>query len=52
MAEDCVDRAAELAGLPRRPCRTRDLPIHGHHPDAAGFGDLAVYGSDAPAIRR
>ncbi|MBA4063341.1 MAG: FAD-dependent oxidoreductase [Isosphaera sp.] len=29
MAEDGVDRAAELAGLPRRPCRTRDLPIHG-----------------------
>jgi glycerol-3-phosphate dehydrogenase len=51
MAEDCVNRAAALAGLPRRPCRTRDLPIHGHDPDASRFGDLAVYGSDAPAIR-
>jgi glycerol-3-phosphate dehydrogenase len=51
MAEDCVDRAASLAGLPRRPCRTRDLPIHGHDPDADRFGDLAGYGSDAPAIR-
>jgi glycerol-3-phosphate dehydrogenase len=28
MAEDCVDRAASLAGLPHRPCVTRDLPIH------------------------
>ena len=35
-----------------RPCRlppsvTRDLPIHGSHPDAAQFGHLSVYGSDA-----
>ena len=28
MAEDCVDRAAAVAGLPRRPCRTRELAIH------------------------
>jgi len=28
MAEDCVDRAAAIAGLPQRPCVTRDLPIH------------------------
>ena len=49
MAEDCVDRAAALARLPRRPCRTRDLHVHGHRTDAAG--DLAVYGSDADAIR-
>jgi glycerol-3-phosphate dehydrogenase len=27
MAEACVDRAASLAGLPRRPCRTRTLPL-------------------------
>jgi glycerol-3-phosphate dehydrogenase len=52
MAEDCVDRAAKLAGLPRRPCPTRELRLHGHHPDAASFGDLAVYGADAPAVRK
>jgi glycerol-3-phosphate dehydrogenase len=51
MAEDGVGRAAELVGLPRRPCRTRDLPVHGRHADAAGFGHLSVYGSDAPAVR-
>src|SRR5262249_20658515 len=43
--------AATLAGLRKRPCRTRDLPIHGYDPDASRFGDLAMYGSDAPAIR-
>jgi glycerol-3-phosphate dehydrogenase len=51
MAEDCVNRAATLAGLRKRPCRTADLPIHGHDPDAGRYGDLAVYGFDAPAIR-
>ncbi|MDB5313974.1 MAG: Glycerol-3-phosphate dehydrogenase [Gemmataceae bacterium] len=51
MAEECVDRAAELAGLPQRACPTREMRVHGYHPDAAGLGDLAVYGSDAPAIR-
>ena len=29
MAEETVDRAAALAGLPARPCRTRDLRLHG-----------------------
>ena len=28
MAEDVVDRAAGLADLPRRPCRTVALPLH------------------------
>jgi glycerol-3-phosphate dehydrogenase len=27
MAEDCVNRAAQLAGLPPRACRTKELPI-------------------------
>ena len=51
MAEECVNRAAALAGLPRWPCRTRDLPLHGYHADASEFGDLAMYGSDAPGVR-
>jgi glycerol-3-phosphate dehydrogenase len=33
------------------PCVTKDLKIHGHEPDAARFGALAVYGSDASAIQ-
>jgi glycerol-3-phosphate dehydrogenase len=51
MAEDCVDQALVLAGLPERPCVTTSLKIHGHHEDPDTFGDLAVYGSDAPRIR-
>ena len=51
MAEDCVTRAAALAGRPRRACRTGDLPIHGHDPEAARCGELAGYGSDVPLIR-
>lgn len=27
MAEDCVNKAAQLAGLPARPSRTKDVPI-------------------------
>jgi glycerol-3-phosphate dehydrogenase len=50
MAEDAVDHAIILARLTERPCVTRDLHIHGFHRHAAGFGALAIYGSDAPAI--
>lgn len=52
MAEDCVNQAATLAQLDEKPCVTRGLRIHGHHPQAARFGALAVYGSDAPEIQR
>jgi glycerol-3-phosphate dehydrogenase len=52
MAEDCVNRAAELAKLDPRPCATRTLRIHGAHADAKQFGSLAVYGSDAPLIAK
>jgi glycerol-3-phosphate dehydrogenase len=51
MAEQCVNRAATLAGLPRRPCHTHELRIHGYHESPADLGELAVYGSDATAIR-
>jgi len=29
MAEDCVDKAALLGQLPERPCRTKELDVHG-----------------------
>ena len=51
MAEDCVDQAATLGRLPERPCVTRELRVHGADPDAARFGPLAVYGTDAPALQ-
>jgi glycerol-3-phosphate dehydrogenase len=37
MAEDCVNVAAELAGLPRRPCVTPHRPIRG--PDVGASGE-------------
>ena len=52
MAEDCVDQAARLARLPERACVTQHLRIHGFHVAAEEFGTLAVYGSDAPQIRK
>jgi glycerol-3-phosphate dehydrogenase len=51
MAEDAVDRAAELAGLPKTECATRTLPVHGYDSNPDRFGELRAYGSDALAIR-
>ena len=51
MAEDTVDQAALLAQLEHSPSVTHELPIHGYHKNADMFGDLEVYGSDAPAIQ-
>lgn len=52
MAEDCVDHAATLGRLEDRPCVTKTLNIHGHLKDASRHDELAVYGADAPALRR
>ena len=52
MAQGCVDQAATLGNLPDKSCVTQNLNIHGHHSNAASFGSLSFYGSDAPAIRQ
>ena len=46
MAEDVIDRAAEVAGLPAEPCPTRTLKLHGC-PATPGSD---VYGTDAPLL--
>lgn len=52
MAEQAVDLAARLAGLPARACRTAGLALHGAPPHPAPADDpLARYGSDASALR-
>lgn len=51
MAEDCVDHAISLGGLSSSPSNTRSLRLHGYLEDASHDGSLAVYGSDAEAIR-
>lgn len=51
MAEDVIDQASMLGDLEPRSCVTERLSIHGSHHHADQFGELALYGSDAPAIR-
>ena len=46
MAEAVVDRAAEVAGLPAAPCRTRALRLHGY-PSGQLVGS---YGSDTALL--
>ncbi len=50
MAEDTVDLAIKTRGLPFRPCKTRNLKIHGYreNPDRSNW--LYVYGSDQHEI--
>jgi len=52
MAEDCVDQAAVLAGLPEQPCVTKQLKLHGFDDHAERSGHLSVYGADAASIKR
>jgi len=51
MAEDTIDQAEVLARLDPHPCITKTLQIHGYHHYPERFGELASYGSDAPAIQ-
>ena len=49
MAEDATNHAETLGGLDPRPCRTRELLLHGAT-EGPTNGPLAVYGSDAHHI--
>ncbi len=51
MAEDTINQASILGHLEPKNCVTRDLRIHGYHKNPENFGDLAIYGSDAPMIQ-
>lgn len=52
MAEECVDKAIDVAQLPNTACRTQDMHIHGYkeNVDRSHFG--YVYGSDYEQILR
>lgn len=57
MAEETVDRVAAVAGLPARPCPTRDLRLHGwqtRDPAWSEFGatdaEVAAYEADYPGL--
>jgi len=51
MAEDCVNHAITLGTLDDRECNTRGLHLHGYYAAPEELGSLAVYGSDAEAIK-
>ncbi len=52
MAEDAVNQAALVAGLPESDCRTRKLRIHGWLKHMDPHDPLGAYGSDAIFLRR
>ena len=53
MGQDTIDRAAQVAALPKRPSTTLELKLHGWVPEAsiASSAWECVYGSDLPALR-
>ncbi len=53
MGFDTINRACEVAALPKAPSRTLDLKLHGWSMDSAAdeSGWENVYGSDLPAVR-
>jgi glycerol-3-phosphate dehydrogenase len=51
IAEDAVDNAIMLGGLPDRQCVTKHLPVHGFRMDLDPRNDpMAVYGLDKEKI--
>jgi glycerol-3-phosphate dehydrogenase len=50
MGEDTINRAADVAGLPKEPSRTRALHLHGWTRDVAAEESERVYGADLPEI--
>jgi glycerol-3-phosphate dehydrogenase len=54
MAEDTLNHATLIGGLPEKPCTTESLQLHGYRsPHAAPLPPAyAVYGSDAPKLEQ
>lgn len=52
MAEDAIDQAAKLAGLPEQKCVTEEIKIHGFEKDSIKDEDLKIYGADATEIQK
>jgi glycerol-3-phosphate dehydrogenase len=53
MGASAVDRAERVGGLPRRPCDTASLRLHGWRQGGDGeAGPFASYGSDADGLSR
>ncbi len=52
MAQDTVNKAIHLGMLMDKPCRTKDLPIHGANGSSNGSNHLYIYGSDQKDIKK
>jgi len=50
MAEDTIEKAIMLAGLPERECVTNHMPIHGFRMDTTPDDPMSVYGLDKENI--
>lgn len=50
MAKDVINAASTLVALPRVKSTTQFLKLHGYDKNAANYGDLSIYGSDALLI--
>ena len=51
MAEDTMDQAAIIGGLPPRPSPTKNLNLHGWQESGECPTEFAEYGADADALR-
>ena len=53
MGQDTIDRAAQVASLPKRSSPTLELKLHGWTSEASSANSTweSVYGSDLPALR-
>jgi glycerol-3-phosphate dehydrogenase len=51
MAEDTINQAALIAGLPQKECITQSLHLHGWIADPDEDDRLAVYGNDLSALQ-
>lgn len=52
MAEDAVNRVISVCRLPKKPCKTEDILIHGYMEDVDRSNFSYVYGSDYPKIEK
>ncbi len=51
MAEDTIEKAIMLGGLPERECVTKHLPVHGYRMDIDPYNDfLAPYGLEKEEV--
>jgi len=52
MAEDTIDKAALIGGLPERACETKNMPIHGYVKNTDWSDHQYIYGVDKLHLAR